>query len=65
MPCSGKRKVKLIGTHLEFVDGLMQSHAQHQVLLPRNSSSLEVVLQTVCGEYIFKGTILNPRSNYK
>ncbi|XP_023205541.1 plexin-C1-like [Xiphophorus maculatus] len=40
---SGKRKVKLIGTHLEFVDGLMQSHAQHQVLLPRNSSSQETL----------------------
>ncbi|XP_043963516.1 plexin-C1-like [Gambusia affinis] len=40
---SGKRKVKLIGTHLEFVDGLMQSHAQHQVLLPRNRSSQETL----------------------
>ncbi|XP_054911469.1 plexin-C1-like [Poeciliopsis prolifica] len=40
---SGKRKVKLIGTHLEFVDGLTQSHAQQQVLLPRNSSSQETL----------------------
>ncbi|XP_014831240.1 PREDICTED: plexin-C1-like [Poecilia mexicana] len=47
---SGKRKVKLIGTHLEFVDGLMQSHAQQQVLLPRNSSSENLTYDTPTAE---------------
>ncbi|XP_007573126.2 plexin-C1-like [Poecilia formosa] len=47
---SGKRKVKLIGTHLEFVDGLMQSHAQQQVLLPRNSSSENLIYDTPTAE---------------
>ncbi|XP_015248083.1 PREDICTED: plexin-C1-like [Cyprinodon variegatus] len=42
---SGKRKVRLIGTSLDFVEGLIQSHVQQQVFLPRNSS-FQVAPQT-------------------
>ncbi|XP_059181459.1 plexin-C1-like isoform X1 [Centropristis striata] len=35
---SGKRKITLIGSHLEFVEGVVHSHALQEVKPPRNSS---------------------------
>ncbi|XP_039457441.1 plexin-C1-like isoform X1 [Oreochromis aureus] len=36
---SGKRKITLMGSHLNFVEGLVHSHAMQDVRLPRNISS--------------------------
>lgn len=35
---SGKRKITLIGSHLDFVEGVIHSHARQEVRLPRNSN---------------------------
>ncbi|XP_036005267.1 plexin-C1-like [Fundulus heteroclitus] len=43
---SGKRKVKLIGTHLDFVEGMIQSHAHQQVSLPGNRSFQMLTYET-------------------
>ncbi|MEQ2208761.1 hypothetical protein XENOCAPTIV_013708 [Xenoophorus captivus] len=37
--CSGKRKVTLIGTHLDLVDSVTHINGPQEVILPRNSSS--------------------------
>ncbi|MEQ2308931.1 hypothetical protein AMECASPLE_033375 [Ameca splendens] len=50
MPCSGKRKVKLTGTHLDFVEELIQSHAQQRGLFPRNSSFQILTYETPATE---------------
>ncbi|XP_025755490.1 plexin-C1 isoform X1 [Oreochromis niloticus] len=36
---SGKRKITLMGSHLNFVEGVVHSHAMQDVRLPRNISS--------------------------
>ncbi|XP_067437510.1 plexin-C1-like isoform X3 [Thunnus thynnus] len=36
---SGKRKITLMGSYLEFVEGVVHSHALQEVILPRNSNS--------------------------
>nr|XP_014263859.2 plexin-C1 isoform X2 [Maylandia zebra] len=36
---SGKRKITLMGSHLNFVEGVFHSHAMQDVRLPRNISS--------------------------
>ncbi|XP_008296173.1 plexin-C1 [Stegastes partitus] len=36
---SGKRKITLMGSHLEFVEGIVHSHAPQEVRLPTDSSN--------------------------
>ncbi|XP_047431416.1 plexin-C1-like isoform X2 [Mugil cephalus] len=43
---SGKRKVTLMGSHLEFVEGITHSHGQTEVQLPTTSSSQKLSYDT-------------------
>ncbi|MED6281837.1 hypothetical protein CHARACLAT_025985 [Characodon lateralis] len=43
---SGKRKVTLIGTHLDLVDSVTHINAPQEVILPRNSSSQNLTYET-------------------
>ncbi|XP_049422249.1 plexin-C1 isoform X24 [Epinephelus fuscoguttatus] len=43
---SGKRNIKLMGSHLEFVEGVMHSHAQHEIITPRNRHSQSLTYDT-------------------
>ncbi|XP_051248725.1 plexin-C1 isoform X7 [Dicentrarchus labrax] len=49
---SGKRKITLTGSHLEFVEGVLHSHALHDVRLPRNNISQNLIYDTpAAGNY--------------
>ncbi|XP_051248763.1 plexin-C1 [Dicentrarchus labrax] len=49
---SGKRKITVIGSHLEFVEGVLHSHALHEVRLPRNNTSQNLIYDTpAAGNY--------------
>nr|XP_033470613.1 plexin-C1-like [Epinephelus lanceolatus] len=43
---SGKRKITLTGSHLEFVEGVMHSHAQQEIVTPRNRHSQSLTYDT-------------------
>ncbi|XP_047245046.1 plexin-C1-like [Girardinichthys multiradiatus] len=43
---SGKRKVTLIGTHLDLVDSVTHINAPQEVILPRNRSSQNLIYET-------------------
>lgn len=45
--CSGKRKITLIGSRLEFVEGVIHSHAPQKVQPPININ-YQVTLQSHC-----------------
>ncbi|XP_049892180.1 plexin-C1 isoform X8 [Epinephelus moara] len=47
---SGKRNIKLMGLHLEFVEGVMHSHAQHKIISPRNRHSQSLTYDTPAAE---------------
>ncbi|XP_060936288.1 plexin-C1-like [Limanda limanda] len=44
---SGKRKLTIIGSHLDFVEGVTQSHAPQEVRLPENRSYQNLIFETV------------------
>ncbi|CAK6959864.1 Hypothetical predicted protein [Scomber scombrus] len=52
---SGNRKITLTGSHLEFVEGVIHSHAMGDVRLPRNSNSQNLIYDTPAAENT-KGT---------
>ncbi|XP_042366924.1 plexin-C1 isoform X2 [Plectropomus leopardus] len=43
---SGERKIKLMGSHLEFVEGVLHSHAPQEVRPPCNSSNQSLSYDT-------------------
>ncbi|KAL7370502.1 hypothetical protein ABVT39_002608 [Epinephelus coioides] len=47
---SGKRKITLMGSYLEFVEGVMHSHAQQEIITPRNSSYQNLTYDTPAAE---------------
>ncbi|XP_074481400.1 plexin-C1 isoform X2 [Sebastes fasciatus] len=47
---SGKRKITLRGSHLEFVEGVMHSHALQEVQLPRDSNYQNLTYDTPAAE---------------
>ncbi|XP_067437509.1 plexin-C1-like isoform X2 [Thunnus thynnus] len=47
---SGKRKITLMGSYLEFVEGVVHSHALQEVILPRNSNSQNLTYDTPAAE---------------
>ncbi|CAB1451872.1 unnamed protein product [Pleuronectes platessa] len=44
---SGKRKLTIIGSHLDFVEGVTQSHAPQEVRLPQNRTYQNLTYETV------------------
>ncbi|XP_053200173.1 plexin-C1-like [Scomber japonicus] len=52
---SGNRKITLMGSHLEFVEGVIHSHTMQDVRLPRNSNSQNLIYDTPAAENT-KGT---------
>ncbi|XP_062238533.1 plexin-C1-like isoform X2 [Platichthys flesus] len=44
---SGKRKLTIIGSHLDFVEGVTQSHALQEVRLPQNRTYQNLTFETV------------------
>ncbi|XP_034433511.1 LOW QUALITY PROTEIN: plexin-C1-like [Hippoglossus hippoglossus] len=44
---SGKRKLTIIGSHLDFVEGVTQSHAPQEVRLPENRTYQNLTFETV------------------
>ncbi|KAL7370720.1 hypothetical protein ABVT39_008897 [Epinephelus coioides] len=47
---SGKRKITLTGSHLEFVEGVMHSHARQEIVTPRNRRSQSLTYDTPAAE---------------
>ncbi|XP_078098776.1 plexin-C1 isoform X1 [Sander vitreus] len=47
---SGKRKITLMGSHLEFVEGVMHSHAPQEVRPPRNGNNQSLTYDTPAAE---------------
>ncbi|XP_030576389.1 plexin-C1 [Archocentrus centrarchus] len=47
---SGKRKITLIGRHLEFVEGVLHSHAMQDVRLPRDINAQTLTYDTPAAE---------------
>nr|XP_046234682.1 plexin-C1 isoform X2 [Scatophagus argus] len=55
---SGKRKITLVGSHLEFVEGIIHSPAWQEVSLPRNNNYQNLTYDTPA-----MGTVENFKSN--
>ena len=51
MSCSGKRKITLMGSHLEFAEAVRHSKVQQEVRLPTVDSQ-------VCGQTLAHGVII-------
>ncbi|XP_040002696.1 plexin-C1 isoform X2 [Xiphias gladius] len=49
---SGKRKITLMGSHLDFVEGVTHSHAPQEVRLPGNSNCQNLTYDTPAAENI-------------
>ncbi|XP_008296178.1 plexin-C1 [Stegastes partitus] len=47
---SGKRKITLMGSHLEFVEGIIHSHAPQEVRLPTDSSNETIIYDSLAAE---------------
>ncbi|XP_029016213.1 plexin-C1-like isoform X1 [Betta splendens] len=47
---SGKRTITLIGSHLEFVEGVIHSHNPQDVTLPRSSNSGNLTYETAAAK---------------
>ncbi|XP_026182129.1 plexin-C1-like [Mastacembelus armatus] len=48
---SGKRRITVMGSHLEFVEGLVHGHAPQQVSPPRNTSSESLTYDTPAAQH--------------
>ncbi|XP_071358919.1 plexin-C1-like isoform X2 [Trachinotus anak] len=63
---SGKRKITLIGSHLEFVEGVTHSHALQEVKLPRNNNFQSLIYDTPAAgntQRIFSSTVFLKAAN--
>ncbi|XP_019947930.2 plexin-C1 [Paralichthys olivaceus] len=47
---SGKRRMKIIGSHLDFVEGVTQSHAPQEVRLPENKNYQNLTYHTLAAK---------------
>ncbi|AWO97816.1 putative plexin-C1-like [Scophthalmus maximus] len=55
---SGKRKLTLMGSHLDFVEGVTHSHAPQEVRLPENKNYQNLTYDTLAAENT-QGTFTN------
>ncbi|KAF0029429.1 hypothetical protein F2P81_018534 [Scophthalmus maximus] len=57
-PRDGKRKLTLMGSHLDFVEGVTHSHAPQEVRLPENKNYQNLTYDTLAAENT-QGTFTN------
>ncbi|CAI5637148.1 unnamed protein product [Oreochromis niloticus] len=60
---SGKRKITLMGSHLNFVEGVVHSHAMQDVRLPRNISSQYLTYDSPAARSFFSSTLFVKLAN--